>query len=662
MKKNKLKISFFVVILTLGIFVSALDGLNVLLPAGNNNEQESQGSNEIELTDMPVIDEEPVQESPDSDETEFPEEPAINGDLVQVSPNSDETELLGVPLTGYAPAISGVPPYLSVNASLNTTMPIYRENTKSPDSAQVTLSITAAGDPVVGRLPVDIVFALDCSGSMSSNDPSYIRRNASKNLVDELNLTQDQAGVVNWDDYIHQRLDLTNNATKIKQEIDKNVYDWYGMTNITRALFESISVLDGDTRPGIARAIIFLTDGYPTVTNGYIYSTQPGSPVTLAKSRGYVIYAIGLGSVNPTIMKDMANTTGGQYFKAQNASSLIPIFDQIANTLSTIAGTDVVATAELADDIIYVTGSSSIPPFSIINNRTLIWNVGTLSINDTWSVTFDIKASVCGYLPVTVFGLSNVTYTRYNLTQDVLPFPPLFVRVIGDPKDLKADAIALLNTLECWDDHCGDHHDHCGDHHDQCGGHHDNCGHLTREIICKIECSLNEKLWLNSTHLSPKWGYKVFDYEACAVVLMEGAIHHYTCQIPRFECAIAKLEVKGCNATKLKAELACIREAIAVYKAVILILVEADELLAEAAVADAESIVVQCPKFQAKVDHLLCKANKDMNAATGHVANGQYLQAILHYKSAWEHAQCAIKFANKKCHHCHEDPIPPPPM
>ena len=64
----------------------------------------------------------------------------------------------------------------------------------SPDTSTVTLSVTGYGGTVTQTLPINIVFAIDSSGSMQTNDPSGLRKTAAKSFVDKLDSTRDMAG------------------------------------------------------------------------------------------------------------------------------------------------------------------------------------------------------------------------------------------------------------------------------------------------------------------------------------------------------------------------------------------------------------------------------------------------------------------------------------
>lgn len=208
--------------------------------------------------------------------------------------------------------------------------------------------------------PIDIVFALDSSGSMMQNDPGGLRKSASKNFTDRLNSSIDQAGVVSWDDNIDFVQQLTNNFTLVKAMIDR--VDSSGETNLDVGLRASIDELASPrARINATRTMIFLTDGQGT----YTPSGQPGSQADRARNAGIIIFTIGLtiapGSQPERDLMEIASVTGGFYFPAPNASSLDRIFNVITNlttmyTLCSCQATTVPGNYVLANDL-YSTAS-----------------------------------------------------------------------------------------------------------------------------------------------------------------------------------------------------------------------------------------------------------------------------------------------------------------
>lgn len=75
---------------------------------------------------------------------------------------------------------------------------------------------------------------------------------------------------------------------------------------------------------------MFLTDG----KGHYTLPGKTGSFVDQAKADGVVIYAIGLGAApDMSLLRDMAEATGGKAFHAEQAADLVAVYAEIVQAL-----------------------------------------------------------------------------------------------------------------------------------------------------------------------------------------------------------------------------------------------------------------------------------------------------------------------------------------
>jgi Ca-activated chloride channel family protein len=310
-----------------------------------------------------------------------------------------------------------------------------------PDTATVTLEVTGTGDAQTNS--ADVVFAIDSSGSMFTNDPSGLRLTASDNFVDQMNPTKDQAGVVSWDDDIDFTQPLTNDFTLVKSQI--NSIDSSGGTDLDVGLQAANNLLDTGGRAGSSHVIIFLTDG----DGVYTAHGSPGSQADYAASKGYIIYTVGLGSgVIVSNLQDIASTTGGKYYFAADASALDQIFNDIFKQINT-AGTNVVAT-DILPSYIELVGDPTIPLTSKTVNpdgtTTLTWNIGTLVIGQTWTTSFNIRSTEIGLLPTNVYPDSGVTYTDIRQNSRFVEFPEVEVNFVGQTTARTDNTVETVNA------------------------------------------------------------------------------------------------------------------------------------------------------------------------------------------------------------------------
>ncbi|MCR4403701.1 MAG: VWA domain-containing protein [Candidatus Acetothermia bacterium] len=179
----------------------------------------------------------------------------------------------------------------------------------------------------VKRMPLDVMLAIDSSGSMITNDPRKMRILTAIQFIDQLDPQQDQVGVVSWDNDIDFIQPLTSDLNRVKDRVEQ--VDSSGATSLNVGLSAAIDEFVRG-RPDVKRVIIFLTDGDGT----YTFSGQAGSPASLARQRGIVIYAIGLGSAPvQRKLEDMATATGGKFFIAPTAEDLRRIYEEISKQL-----------------------------------------------------------------------------------------------------------------------------------------------------------------------------------------------------------------------------------------------------------------------------------------------------------------------------------------
>ena len=280
------------------------------------------------------------------------------------------------------------------------------------DTANVVLTVN--GPSSTSNTGADVVFSIDSSGSMSWEDPNDLRKNASRNFVDKMDPTKDQAGVVNWASSVEQSQALTNDFSLVKTTINAGTAS--GGTDFSVGLGEAIKLLDASTIASNSKSILFLSDGA---------ASYPTAEVADAKTKGYRVYTIGLGSgVQSTLLEQMANETGGKYFFAADASALDPIFNeiygQIKNTVTNVVVTDILPS------YLQLVGTPSPAPNSTVVNAdgttTLKWIIGSLSTGDTWTASLNVRSSQSGLLQTNAAG-SGVSFTGLDGKNQTVLFP-----------------------------------------------------------------------------------------------------------------------------------------------------------------------------------------------------------------------------------------------
>ncbi len=230
------------------------------------------------------------------------------------------------------------------------------------------------------EVDLDVVFAIDSSGSMVWNDPTDIRKDVVKNFIDILG-EDDRVGIVDFDSSAYVLSVLTKDKENAKNAVNR--IDSSGGTNISEAMRRSIGLY-----PMIAKNLIneemlidenndeFYTYDIPITFGSAIYVVEEGingydiynnkltsgsaisvgtrelndkrkarfiilltdgegsyssSYTNLAKENDITVYTVGLGDgVNKTLLESIANGTNGRYFHADSAEDLIKEFEAIS--------------------------------------------------------------------------------------------------------------------------------------------------------------------------------------------------------------------------------------------------------------------------------------------------------------------------------------------
>lgn len=197
--------------------------------------------------------------------------------------------------------------------------------------------------------PVDIVLALDRSGSMASDganppQPLTAAKNAASAFVLRLT-TADQAAYVSFATEATNPIDqpLTHDITRLKKAIASTAIGKNGLqyTNIGDAIRRAVNELATYRASDIARPIIvLLTDGIPTKPDDpqdpsneeypAVYARQMAAE---AKAQDIGIYTIGLGDEVKSDFLAGISTSPEYYYKAASGAELGAIYQEIATAI-----------------------------------------------------------------------------------------------------------------------------------------------------------------------------------------------------------------------------------------------------------------------------------------------------------------------------------------
>lgn len=197
---------------------------------------------------------------------------------------------------------------------------------------------------------VDIMLAVDVSLSMLAKDLEPDRLTAlkeiAKNFVQQR--PNDRIGLVTYSGEAITKVPVTMDHAVMDEEL--SVLNPLELQPGT-AIGEGLSVAVNHLRNSKAKSkiIILMTDGVNTIENAMPTQTA----AELAKSNGIKVYTIGIGTngyalfptsqdlfgdivfteqevkIDETALREVAQTTGGKYFRATSNSSLQRVYDEI---------------------------------------------------------------------------------------------------------------------------------------------------------------------------------------------------------------------------------------------------------------------------------------------------------------------------------------------
>lgn len=210
-----------------------------------------------------------------------------------------------------------------------------------------TFTISQDNDDSKG---IDIMLSVDVSLSMLSRDLEPDRLTALKGIAKKF-INQrpgDRIGLVAYSGEAFTKVPVTSDHAVVLDEIENlNPLELQPGTAIGEGLSVAVSHLKSSKAK--SKIIILMTDGVNTIENAM--PTQVGAQ--LAKANGIKVYSIGIGTngyalmptqtdlfgdlvfnevevkIDEPVLREIAQTTGGRYFRATSNQSLEEVYSEI---------------------------------------------------------------------------------------------------------------------------------------------------------------------------------------------------------------------------------------------------------------------------------------------------------------------------------------------
>ncbi len=202
---------------------------------------------------------------------------------------------------------------------------------------------------------IDIVMAIDVSGSMLAKDLHPNRMEALKKVADNFveGRPNDRIGIVVYASEAYTKTPVTSDKAIVQQAIQSIKYDnvLVDGTGIGMGLTTAVNRLKDSKAK--SKVVILMTDGVNNA--GFI---EPETASQIAKEYGIKVYTIGIGTngnamfpyayapnggflfrmmpveIDVNLLQTIARNTGGKYFRASSNSKLESIYNEI-NKLET---------------------------------------------------------------------------------------------------------------------------------------------------------------------------------------------------------------------------------------------------------------------------------------------------------------------------------------
>lgn len=171
---------------------------------------------------------------------------------------------------------------------------------------------------------ISVALVMDYSWSISKlQDNVDDMEESAAYFVDQLKV-DDEAEIIKFSDNFDVVQAFTSNKDDLKAAINAPYPD--GVTDLYDAVYQAVD--DTAARSKDRRAVIVVTDG---VNDFDTYTLS--DVINNANIKGVPIFTVGIGQVNSAILTQMADDTGGQFYKAITPDNLRTIYQQLANVL-----------------------------------------------------------------------------------------------------------------------------------------------------------------------------------------------------------------------------------------------------------------------------------------------------------------------------------------
>lgn len=348
----------------------------------------------------------------------------------------------------------------------NSNKVVSTERILCDGALRVTLALTAAPDIVSN--PTDIVLVLDRSGSMTGNPLADMKQGAKTfiDLIDEAtDSTKDgqigsgsRIGVVSFSSTAVANTQLTTSVDALKTAVDGLTAG--GSTNHADAFAKATQLFD-PASPN-AKVMVLFTDGNTTI------GAPPAPVAAAARAQGIIIYCIGLiGSdgLDISALNNWATDPDASHVAVTaDSAGLDALFAELAANISKPGAIDIVMDEVVTPDFVITSiASPTKGSATMLDARSLRWNIPQLGVLSNESATLDFFIRHVGQQPGTKLVNESITYSDKEGNVVLFPKPTMSVECdivvhpdpCPEPVDLTVDGCQDCVVVDAGDVYLG---------------------------------------------------------------------------------------------------------------------------------------------------------------------------------------------------------------
>lgn len=233
-------------------------------------------------------------------------------------------------------------------------------------------STTLGKEQILSSPTLDILFVVDCSGSMNSTDKNRIALDTIKMFIDTVNSNAVQIGYVAYNDSIISSLTPSSLQTQSERDLLKSKIDTLprkGYTDISIGLKHTTDMLTSQTNPNTIPLIILLSDGetdLPPSSLRTLTDVQADLQDALlcASASNIPIHTIALGEdYSDTLMLErIAIKSEGQFYSSPSSDNLMGILNAVIAPYSLLTTSPI---SQLSSDMASEPLNISVPNDSV---------------------------------------------------------------------------------------------------------------------------------------------------------------------------------------------------------------------------------------------------------------------------------------------------------